>query len=123
MTEASKYEDPMECSGIYGRMERLAGDDMGEWNLLGDNRRINKLDMTPTGKKTCNRSLFIFNEGNFIRKSAQTIIEWGYPSNKYKYTFIYHHSHTKFGVFLFILKLGITFVQILIRTSTKLIRI
>ncbi|ESO09533.1 hypothetical protein HELRODRAFT_168530 [Helobdella robusta] len=51
---------------------------MGDWNMTS--RRFNKLDLTGGyGKHATNRSLFIFNEGNFIRKSAQTIIEWGYP--------------------------------------------
>lgn len=60
---------------------------MGDWNMVG--RRFNKLDMLGAGMKhSTNRSLFIFNEGNFIRKSAQTIIEWGYPLLKCNYIII-----------------------------------
>lgn len=46
-----------ESRGLYGDMGRMGREDMGEWNLLGDNRRINKLDIPSSGKKTCNRSL------------------------------------------------------------------
>jgi hypothetical protein len=32
---------------------------------------------------TCNRSLFIFSEENFVRRFACRIIAWGYPFFKY----------------------------------------
>lgn len=35
---------------------------------------------------TVNRSLFIFAEDNFIRKTAKRIIEWPYPSLYFKYS-------------------------------------
>ena len=41
-------------------------------------RKVDRLEL-PGMKRKANRSLFIFSSDNFIRKYAQTIIEWSYP--------------------------------------------
>ena len=47
-------------------------------SLSGVARRTTRLRL-PGMSQSNTRSLFIFSEGNFIRKYAQIIIEWGYP--------------------------------------------